>query len=153
MSEVVLFPDHPHELYLGGRDFRWLSPYRYAWEIHGARYRITGPAGFPYDGASVPNAARIFVPPEPLHRAAGIHDLIYRYAGHLPAGMHEVLTRDGWQTVGIPWSRWEADRLFGRMLREDPAGPRRWQRRMGYRAVRAGGWWSWQNHRNRGLGL
>lgn len=141
---MILFPEHPKELNLGHRRFRLIEPYRYEWEHEDIDHRITVFSGFEHDGASVPGILRGFIPPEPLDRAGLVHDWMHHWKGHLPDGSHEVLVDNYWVVVGRPWSQYDSDRLFGRMLREDPEGPRRWRRRAAYRAVRVWGWRHWR---------
>lgn len=120
---------------------RWV----YQWDHEGRRCRLVIAAGTEFDGASVPwwlwTVARI--PPDGLHRAAALaHDVVYRFGGHLPEGVHQVQTYRGWRNVAHCWSRAEADRLFARILRE--CGVSRWRRRVMYRAVRLCGWMHWR---------
>lgn len=124
-------------------------PYRYAWDHQGARMRLTVPQGFIHNGASVPGIVRSIIPPEPLDKAAIGHDWIHHWCGALPVGSLEVLTADGWTDAlehpdgRLRWTRKLGDRWMMRMSREDPWGPKRWRRRMAYRALRAFGWTAW----------
>lgn len=128
------------------RRFRLYKDYVYAWEHEGTQYRLTIKAGVITDGASVPQAfwaAGIW--PDGLIRAAAlVHDLIYKYKGNLyqcGEAVFEVMERGRWVEVNAVWGREDADRLFGRLLRE--AGYSPWKRRWAYRSVRVLGWTGW----------
>lgn len=125
-----------------GEDNRFAEPSEVG---HQTRYRIIVPAGFTYDGASVPRLLWTLtgIRPDGLIRAAAlVHDWLYFYEGRLPPGSFQYLNAQGqWENVIGRWSRRDADRLFGRMLRE--AGVARRRRRWAYRAVRAFGWIPW----------
>ena len=141
----VLFADHPRQLDLGHRQFRLTRPYRYQWTHEEEARRLTVPRGFVHDGASVPRIVWSFVPPQPKDRAAVFHDLLYQHGGELPEGCHERYVDRRWIPVEGAWSRRDADRLFCRMLREDPAGPGRIRRRLAFRAVQLFGRGSWRD--------
>lgn len=107
--------------------------------------RISVPSGFTYDGASVPRMAWSLTGIRPdglLRAAAAVHDWMYRWAGDLPEGSHEFrIGRRNWQTAIGRWKRKDADRLFGRMMREAGVGPIK--RKMAYFAVRLMGGLAW----------
>jgi hypothetical protein len=107
------------------------EPYRIACPLTGTL--LAAPAGFQWDGASVPRAAHAFVPPFSLSIVAALfHDLLYRYGGVLPAEYCEPHRT---------YTRAEADeqmRLI--MLLEGVAG---WRRRGAYTAIRAAGGHAW----------
>lgn len=125
--------------------YRVVQPWRYQWELPGrAVQRLIIPRDFEVDGASVPRLLWTLtgITPDGLHRAAALaHDFLYRYAGHLPAGGHQVRLPGGWVDAGHLWTREEADRLFARILRECGVG--RFRRRLMYLGVRLGGWRAW----------
>jgi len=107
--------------------------------------RIRIPAGFTYDGASVPRIAWSITGIRPdglLRAAAAVHDWIYHWSGDLPAGS-QTFCVDGmeWKNAIGTWKRKDCDRLFGRMLRE--AGVPSLKRKMAYIAVRLMGGLSW----------
>jgi hypothetical protein len=126
--------------------YRVVQPWHYHWELPGRPpQRLTVPRDFEVDGASVPRFLWTLtgITPDGLHRAAALaHDSLYRYAGHLPAGAHQIHLTDGWADSGHLWTREEADRLFARILRECGVG--RTRRRLMYLGVRLGGWRSWR---------
>ncbi|MCB1137248.1 MAG: DUF1353 domain-containing protein [Leptospiraceae bacterium] len=107
--------------------------------------RISVPSGFTYDGASVPRIAWSLTGIRPdglLRAAAAVHDWIYRWAGDLPEGSHEFrIDASEWQVAIGRWKRKDADRLFGRMMRE--AGVGAIKRKMAYVAVRLMGRLGW----------
>ena len=135
---------------LGPDEFLLLEPYTYSWTVPASEgitpqlARLIAPAGFRFDGASVPRLAHVFIGRLDLGlRAPLFHDLLYRYAGILPLGVHEWWVDGEWVEVGSPWTRREADRLFGRHMREDRIP--RWRRRAAYLAVRWFGGGSWRS--------
>lgn len=144
-QELVNFPDQPDALDLGDRQKRLHSPYRCTWEQNGRTVRLTVPADFVYNGASVPQIVWSIYPPHALDRAAVFHDFIYRHAGVMPPGTHQWLDADTgtWHTVPGAWSRGAADALFFRHLSQDPNGPGWLKRRLAYGAVRAFGRSRW----------
>jgi hypothetical protein len=144
--------DQPNNVPVAERLYRLAQEYIYAWEKQTrtekatAAARIVVPVGFLYDGASVPRVAWTLsgVLPDGLIRAAAlVHDWLYRYKGRLPAGSYQYRDQAGnWQDYYAAWSRKDADRLFGRMMRE--AGMSKRRRRLAYRTVRWFGWWVWK---------
>ncbi len=147
LPQPLITPDKKHGYVLA-------QAYTYEWIKEGKRFRLTVPEGEPTDGASVPRALWSIIPPDGLHRAAAIpHDFLFARQGGkrkpLPPGSYQVHTKEGWKDVAdvygpeaAIWTRKEADRLFGRMLRE--AGVGMFQRRAMYRAVRTFGWIWWR---------
>ena len=101
-------------------------------------YRLVVPAGFDHDFASVPRPLWVLVAPVDLGIASIFHDWLYARGG-----LVETLRWAGgtWEPAATPWTREDADRLFGRLMREQ--GVVRWRRRAAYLAVRAfaGGFW------------
>jgi hypothetical protein len=131
---------------------RLFSDYVYEWTRNGRRYRLTVKKGFESDGASVPWIVRVLLGLERtgLHDPAWLlHDVLYHYAGLLPAGMVEVLLTESGQWVPFEktWTRAEADHLFARVLRE--AGVSEVDRRRFFNGVRVGGWYAWGKVRRR----
>ncbi len=144
--------------------FRLRRPWAYEWAWEGDVYRIFIRSGFEFDGASIPPIAHPFFGGRwslglgpPL-----AHDALYRCEGDFTKavfgihpdetpesialagkryGWYERLGDDSWEEVDWVWSRKDADRLFGRHMRE--AGVRRWRRRTAYRTVRLFGRGSW----------
>lgn len=126
---------------LSGNRYRLVEPYQYEWSHGGTRYRLTVPAGFENDLASVPRILWWYISPFDLGLAAVPHDWIYEHAGRLPPGSFQRLQGDRWANVDERWSRRDADRLFGRLMRE--AHVDRTRRRRAYLAVRLLGWPAW----------
>ena len=136
---------------IGDDHFRMMEPWSYDW-IHGkVLNRITVAQGFEFDGASIPTLARPIIG-GPWALGLGppaLHDWFYAWEGRLPEMSHTVLTFNGWvdalEPVGggdrLVWSREDADRMFGRQMRE--WGVPRWKRRAAYRAVRLAVWKNW----------
>lgn len=109
----------------------WQLEEPYAVEHDG--HRITIPAGFEFDLASVPRPLWWLLAPFELSIAAPLlHDFLYRYAGKPPEGS---------VTPPKVYSRKAADRLFlDIMRREGVAG---WRRSLAFLASRVFGVISW----------
>lgn len=153
---MVEFPTPPDSRPISDTLYQLFDDYRYIWELKvkevdgnfkQIQNRITIPSGFRYDGASVP---RIFwtltgIKPDGLQRAAAlVHDMIYVQKGDLPEGMQEQEVSPGsWKPTYGKWSRYDADRLFRRMLLR--AGMKKGRVKMMYFAVRAAGWTYWKD--------
>lgn len=143
-TKVRRFPDKVDQFAIEGRRKELHVPYRYEYTYNGRRYRLTAPAGFKHDGASVPRAVWSFYPPHPLDRAAIFHDLLYRRQGKLKPGEFQVQTENGdWVDVDATWTRKQADLLFREMIDQDPHGPGYIRRSAAYWAVRGFGRWAW----------
>lgn len=141
--EPVYFPDHPRQWHVGGRRFMLDLPYRYVWDQDGERYRLTIPAGYLHDGASVPRPAWSLVPPQPKDRAAPGHDYPYELGGVFDDGEFEYMDADGvWRPIRES-NRVFWDRAFRVWLEMDPRGPGATKRQLVYAAVRAGGRGAW----------
>jgi hypothetical protein len=137
-----MIPPPPRVEPLGGNRYRLVEDYVYAWKKEGVHAMLVVPAGFECDLASVPRILWWYISPFDLGSAVVPHDWIYEHRGHLPAGSHLRLEEGIWVDVGLPWSRRDADRLFGRMMRE--ANLRKRKRRRAYKAVRLFGWRAWR---------
>jgi hypothetical protein len=132
---------------LVGNRYRLVEDYLYAWSKDGIEHRLTVPAGFTSDLASVPRLLWWYISPFDLGPSVVPHDWIYRHAGALPAGSHLMCEASQWIEVTAAWERKEADRLFGRMMRETSVP--RFKRRQAYRAVRLFGGWVWRRRARR----
>lgn len=132
--------------YNGREAYRLEENYSYAWDgPDDCRRAITVPAGFICDLASTPRLSWTLVGilPDGLHRpAALIHDFIYQHGGRLPRGAFGMVKDGVWQDLyWSVWTREEADRLFGRIMREAGVDPDK--RRLAYQAVRIFGASHW----------
>lgn len=134
----------------GKEGFRLVAPWVYIWDHQGIRRRLTIPAGFEHDGASIPRIlwTLLGLTPAGLISAAAVaHDALYRHGGRLPIGwLHEQLPgASGWcdaYLIGTGfYCRQEADLLFARLMRE--AGVPKLRRRLAYLGVRAFGYFAW----------
>jgi hypothetical protein len=126
---------------IGGNRYRLFEAYAYVWAKDGARYRLVVPVGFTSDLASVPRLLWVVISPFDLGAAVVPHDWLYANAGRPPPGSWQVWRDGDWVEDGRPWKRREADRLFGRLMRE--VGVSRFKRRAAYLAVRLFGAFAW----------
>jgi hypothetical protein len=134
----------------GEEGFRLVSAWSYTWEHQGLRRRLTIPAGFEHDGASIPRflwSCLGLTPAGLISAAAVAHDALYRHSGRLPRGwLHEQMPgAAGWSDAYLTgtgfYCRQEADLLFARLMRE--AGVPKLRRRLAYIGVRIGGYFAW----------
>lgn len=133
----------PNVRILGPRKYELVSDFIYEWDHNGERYRMTIPEEFQCDLASVPRIIWPLISPIDLAAASIPHDWLYAYRGVLPYWSYEMRVTDKyWVPVEHVWTRREADRLFGRMMRESHVP--RWMRRAAFRAVRLFGRCAWQ---------
>jgi hypothetical protein len=96
-------------------------------------HRITVPAGFEFNMASIPRHFWGLIAPFELSVSAPlVHDFMYHHQGKLPAGSIEPKHS---------YTRQEADLLFRRMMEEE--GVPAWRRPLAYYAVRAFGGFAW----------
>lgn len=134
----------PNVVPIAGNKYLLVENYLYRWEYHGIIYSIEVPAGFEYDGASVPRIVWTLtgILPDGLQRAGAlVHDFIYRYKGDLPVGSYCELSKGYAVPVGKLWKRSEADGLFRKMMKE--AGVGKLKRYVMYYAVRTFGLKAW----------
>lgn len=141
-------PNNPKYQYVGdSTKRRWvlLENWIYEWEKNGQKFRLVIPAGTITDKASVPQIVWSlgFTPDGLVESAALPHDFLYHHKGRLPKGSFQTLVNGRWVDVDQVWSRLDADRLFLRIMKE--AGVPLYHRRLFFRAVRIGGWFSWRN--------
>jgi hypothetical protein len=116
---------------LSHRDGLWVLEADYACDDHGTR--LTVPAGFRFDLASVPRLFWPLVAPFELSIAAPLlHDFLYRYAGDPPAPGAVPPRR---------YARREADRLFREVMAAE--GVAAWRRDAAWAAARLFGGRSW----------
>ena len=137
--------------------YRLVEDFSYTWTNHGIINRIIVRAGFEFDGASIPSGIA------PLmggkwglgHVPPLIHDMLYRCGGCVKCShegnLHEILLVHGianpkqddyfWLAVDGHWTREEADKMFGRHMREH--GIPKVRRRLAYYGVRLGGRYFW----------
>lgn len=133
---------------LNDHEFELTQPFSYEWqdETSRERRRIIIPAGYPFNGASVPRICWTLTGllPTGVHLgAAAIHDYLYQRRGYL---IRDELQRHDqasgqWVPVAALWNRKMADDLFRRIMRD--AGEVAWKREAMYRSVRLFGGPAW----------
>jgi hypothetical protein len=98
--------------------------------------RITVPAGFVTDLASIPRPVWSFYPPDgPWVKGAVVHDFLYYTQGSGEWHGHKGVERPR------PYSRTEADQIFWEAMADRGIGV--WARFVIWAAVRLGGWLGW----------
>jgi len=120
--------------------------YYYYWEHGGVSYCFPIPAGFEFDGASVPWFLRWIAGRGRFGLLAPlVHDFLHHWSGHTRTEKYYPGVRRWRDYPGRKgFTREQADKLFFRILREKGVEPR-WLRRGAYKAVRA---WSKLNGDN-----
>lgn len=130
----------------GEEGYRLEDPYFYQWQDdRGFWRRIAVPAGFLYDGASVPRLVWTMtgIVPDGLIRAAALlHDFLYEHRGAFPYGSLQFY-HSGWckDVSGVVWSRKQADELLYRVMIEAGCSP--WKAKLSYTSVRLFGLYAW----------
>lgn len=120
----------------GGRQcVELMEPLEYRVGSDDSDERITVPAGFVTDFASIPwGLHNLFPPMGRWSRPAIIHDFLYATAGDGIYGARKYTTRDA-------YSRAEADAIFREAMKV--VGVPAWRREVMYSAVRFGGRKGW----------
>lgn len=137
----------PINIPIGNGMYRIVENYEYYYLKSDVLFRILVPAGFTYDGASVPRwlwSLSNLTPDGDIRAAAAVHDLIYAYDGTLPFGYHVMWYASAKRWVncfGNGWSRKDADKLFLKIMKQ--AGIGETDRKRAYWAVRLFGWIKW----------
>jgi hypothetical protein len=100
------------------------------------------PAGFHYDGASVPHLVRSVLDNDDLKGVGPLlHDALYRYGGDLPVGWLRPEERRF-------YTRREVDYLFKWVLEQDAVDE--WRENFAWLGVRLGGWRAWDSRKKQG---
>lgn len=131
---------------LNDREFELVRPFVFEWEQDGQRYRLTIPAGYPFDGASVPRACWSLTGllPTGVHMgAAAAHDFLYQRRGLLVRGELEKWIDSHWVPLAERWDRKQCDEMFRRIMKM--AGETPWKIKAMYWAVRLFGGKAWNN--------
>lgn len=132
-----------------GNDWEMRQHWEYQWTAEGRRWRLWLRDGYPFE-PSVPRIAWPFVSPlEALTASAG-HDFLYYYQGRIPPdsedGGVDTWDEGEWNPYTEQITRYDADRFFGRILREQEVT--RWRRRAAFLAVHFFGGRVWQDTTN-----
>jgi len=110
-----------HEDSSGRLRYRLLEPMRVRATVNGTTLtglRITVPAGFATDLASVPRFFWWWFPPAGDHAAAAVvHDWFYQHRNGVSRFLADAIFRDLMTSLGVSvwrrWCMWMAVRLFG----------------------------------------
>lgn len=112
------------EVMPSGKRFRLHYEFTYLWKYKDLTVKITVPAGFVTDLASIPRFARAIIPKlGKYNKAAVVHDYIYQYGHSISRKMADQCFRDGMIDLGVS----------------------KWKRVLMYWAVRIGGWVAWKD--------
>lgn len=106
--------EQPHLQYDQTRRlYRLVSDYTVEWGPPHLRKRLSCPAGYEYDKASVPRMLWPLARPDgPWDAASLFHDRLYAFRGRLPLGEFQTRLGDTWHNDPAPWRRQEADDLL-----------------------------------------
>lgn len=137
-----LFPDIRQRRPRNAWELR--ETWSYVWEAEQTCWKLTLDSGFEFE-PSVPRPLWSLVSPMETLTASAPHDFIYRYEGQIPMtgadGRLDVKENGQWTAFEGTVSRRNADRFFGRILKEQGVTP--WRRWMAFKAVHWFGrfWW------------
>jgi hypothetical protein len=130
---------------LNDHEFELAEPFLYCWkDAAGIFYRITVPAHYPFDGASVPRICWTLTGllPTGVHLgAAAVHDYLYQRRGQIREGEAQRLVAGQWQPYDANWSRKDCDQLFLNIMLL--AGETHWKAYTMWQAVRVFGGFAW----------
>lgn len=134
---------------LNDHEFELVEPFTYEWQDEKSWewWRITIPAGYPFDGASVPRICWTLTGllPTGVHLgAAAVHDYGYQRRGRLLRGeVERQCGRTGpWEAIAVAWEdRKIWDDIFLRIMQD--AGETPWKAWVMHRAVRLFGGAAW----------
>lgn len=118
----------PHNGLLGGpqqpgHEFELAEPWAYVWKHDGYVLRLPIPAGYSFEPSIRARIVWPIVSPLELLTASIPHDWVYGHKGGQdnlqgkPIYTH-VWDGSGWTKSDEPWTHSQADRLFGRILKE-----------------------------------
>jgi len=117
------------EVMPSGKQFKLHYDFTYHW----GKTKITVPAGFQTDFASIPRIFRIIIPKlGRWNKAAVVHDYLYQ---HPESGVK-------FEVGHIQWSRKGVDQVF--LDGMEDLGVPVWKRYVMYFGVRLGGWTAWR---------
>jgi hypothetical protein len=131
---------------LNDREFELVEPFVFEWQEDGACYQLTIPAGYPFDGASVPRLCWSLTGllPTGVHMgAAAAHDYAYQRRGRLIRGELKKLIEGQWLPIAAVWTRKQCDEMFRRIMED--AGETHWKIKAMFWAVRLFGGKAWNN--------
>ena len=142
---MIKFPNRPRLEVLEAGWFRLIEDWNYQWCHADRDWRLVVRAGFECDLASVPKFLHSLIGRKDLGLGPPLlHDMIYACRGDVFGsrfGDLEVRNRGRWVVRNDRVTRNQADRVFGRQMREVQVPKLR--RRAAYLAVRAFGWYAW----------
>lgn len=142
---MIEFPDRPRLELTAPGQYLLVEDYRYQWAYGENEYRLDVQLGFETDLASIPDWLHSLIGPQGLGLGPPlIHDSLYKSGGRTGIAHPSIVRKrkqGSWIKVHERWSRHDADRIFGRFMRERGIGVLK--RRSAYLAVRSFGWFAW----------
>jgi hypothetical protein len=131
---------------LNDHEFELIEPFLYCWQdaASGVLYKMTVPAHYPFDGASVPRICWTLTGllPTGVHLgAAAVHDYLYQRRGQIRDGEAQHFVSGQWQPFNANWTRKQCDQLFLDIMLL--AGETRWKAWSMWQAVRLFGGFAW----------
>lgn len=128
-----------------GANFVLVLDYTCYWSMDGTIYKLTIPAGFKYDGASVPRwvwSISGLTPAGKIMAAATIHDYLYENQGKLGKALCVSDSNGNWLHSTKVFSRKESDQIFLAYCKAGSVG--KTNRNRAYWAVRLFGGFAWR---------
>lgn len=132
---------------------RTLTDTEYVWEVGGYQFKLFIPAGYIFDGASIPWFAWSLLRLAPhgiMDTPALPHDDIYHHKGKIPQGFYWIWNKydSEWVECSEPIPREIADLLLEQLCVFSGACEKRRALEM-WAAVRVFGWWAWHRDDDR----
>jgi hypothetical protein len=144
--KIIIAP-YPQVEPLGGGLFSTKGPTAYRYIHRGAIYRLTVPARFVFDGASIPRLAwtPLGVTPADMLGESLPHDLIYHHQGKMPLGTLEIFKNSQWVPCYQTIERGVADELLLELCQHYGTAASKYARPfLIWSAVRLGGYFAWR---------
>lgn len=131
---------------LNDREFELVQPFIYEWFEPDGKYSFTVPAGFPFDGASVPRICWTLtgILPTGAHMgAAALHDYTYQRRGRLIRDELKRYENGVWLPMSAVWDRKQCDDMFYQVMQDAGATP--WKAWAMWKSVRLFGSNAWNS--------
>ena len=124
---------------------------KYVFEMDGRIYKLIVPAGYVFDGASIPWIAwsLLRLSPHGIMDGPSLpHDFIYEHQGKMPEGsffIQSAKDKGEWWACSVPITRSQSDALLKSAVTFYDAAEGRRAMEI-WLAVRAFGWWDWRRN-------
>jgi len=145
MSEKTSQYQSPVFAVLNDHEFELREPFVFEWLENDDLHQITIPAGYSFDGASVPRICWSLTGliPTGIHMgASAVHDYCYQRRGLISGNtLKKWDVQMGWKPEPVKWERSQCDDMFRQIM--VAAGETPWKTTVMYWAVRLFGQAAW----------